>query len=278
MGAKRDNFENMYIPREVEVLSIKDESASKDTKNFELKFKDGKPFTYKPGQFVEVSIFGYGEAPISITSSPHMTNLELCIRNMGGMTAQVHRLKVGDSMYVRGPCGNSFPYDVAKGKRVLFVAGGLGLAPLRSLINEMVKNKNDFEKITVLYGARTPGDLLFTDELAKWAKEVEVLQTVDKACDGWSGNVGVCGTLFKKTEIIPDKTVAYVCGPPIMIKFAIKDIKGLGFKDENIITTLERKMQCGVGKCGHCNIGHKYACIDGPVFSYAQLKELPDAL
>ncbi|MCG2825590.1 MAG: FAD/NAD(P)-binding protein, partial [Thermoplasmatales archaeon] len=174
--------------------------------------------------------------------------------------------------------GNGFPFDEVKNKDVLFVAGGIGLAPLRSLIKEMLVHRNEFGKIQVLYGATTPWDMIFTYELKEWSKKIKVLTTVDKKDFRWEGNVGVVGTLLTNIKGETENATAFVCGPPIMIKFVIQDLVKLGFKDENIITTLERKMQCGIGKCGHCNIGEKYVCTDGPVFSYKQLKNLPEAL
>ncbi|MBU4255911.1 MAG: FAD/NAD(P)-binding protein, partial [Candidatus Thermoplasmatota archaeon] len=174
--------------------------------------------------------------------------------------------------------GNGFPFDEVKNKDVLFVAGGIGLAPLRSLIKEMLVHRNEFGKIQVLYGAKTPEDMIFTYELEEWSKKIKVLTTVDKEDFRWEGNVGVVGTLLTNIKGETENATAFVCGPPIMIKFVIQDLVKLGFKDENIITTLERKMQCGIGKCGHCNIGEKYVCTDGPVFSYKQLKNLPEAL
>ena len=273
-------MENSYIPNLAVINEVKD--LTYDTKLFVLSFKDKnvqENFIYKPGQFVEIGVFGFGEAPISITSSPFVKNcFELCIKNMGNVTNKLHQMKKNDNVYIRGPYGNGFPFDEVKNKDVLFVAGGIGLAPLRGLINEMLAHRNSFGKIQVLYGARTPEDMIFTDELKGWGEKIKVLTIVDKGDFRWKGNVGVVGTLLTNIKDETKNTVAFVCGPPIMIKFVIKDLVKLGFKDEVIITTLERKMQCGIGKCGHCNIGGKYVCIDGPVFTYKQIKDLPEAL
>ena len=273
-------MDNPYIPNLAVVDDVKE--LTYDTKLFIISFKDKKAqkkFKYKPGQFIEIGVFGFGEAPISITSSPSAKGyFELCIKNMGNATNKLHHMKKKDTVYVRGPYGNSFPFDEIKNKDILFVAGGIGLAPLRSLINETLAHRNEFGKIQVLYGARTPEDMIFTDELKEWGEKIKVLTTVDKGDFRWRGNIGVVGTLLTNIKGELKDTVAFVCGPPIMIKFVIKDLVKLGFKDENIITTLERKMQCGIGKCGHCNIGGKYVCIDGPVFTYKQIKELPEAL
>jgi len=273
-------MENPYLPNLAVINDVKE--LTYDTKLFVLSFKDKnvqENFIYKPGQFVEIGVFGFGEAPISITSSPFVKNcFELCIKNMGNVTNKLHQMKKNDNVYIRGPYGNGFPFDEVKNKDVLFVAGGIGLAPLRGLINEMLAHRNSFGKIQVLYGARTPEDMIFTDELKGWGEKIKVLTIVDKGDFRWKGNVGVVGTLLTNIKDETKNTVAFVCGPQIMIKFVIKDLVKLGFKDEVIITTLERKMQCGIGKCGHCNIGGKYVCIDGPVFTYKQIKDLPEAL
>lgn len=273
-------MDNPYLPDLAVIKDIKD--LTYDTKLFSLSFKDKnlqRKFDYKPGQFVEIGVFGFGEAPISITSSPSTKDyFDLCIKNMGEVTNKLHQMKKNDNVYVRGPYGNAFPFDEVKNKDVLFVAGGIGLAPLRSLINEMLAHRNEFGKIQVLYGARTLDDMIFTHELEEWSKRIKVLTTVDKGDFRWEGNVGVVGTLLTNIKGETENATAFICGPPIMIKFVIQDMVKLGFKDENIITTLERRMQCGIGKCGHCNIGGKYVCIDGPVFSYKQIKELPEAL
>lgn len=273
-------MDNPYLPNLSVINDVKE--LTYDTKLFSLSFKDKnlqRKFDYKPGQFVEIGIFGFGEAAISITSSPSTKDyFELCIKNRGDVTNKLHQMKKNDTVYVRGPYGNGFPFDEVKNKDVLFVAGGIGLAPLRSLIKEMLVHRNEFGKIQVIYGAKTPEDMIFTYELKEWSKKIKVLTTVDKKDFRWEGNVGVVGTLLTNIKGETENATAFVCGPPIMIKFVIQDLVKLGFKDENIITTLERKMQCGIGKCGHCNIGEKYVCIDGPVFSYKQLKNLPEAL
>jgi len=273
-------MDNPYLPDLAVIKDIKD--LTYDTKLFSLSFKDKnlqRKFDYKPGQFVEIGVFGFGEAPISITSSPSTKDyFDLCIKNMGEVTNKLHQMKKNDNVYIRGPYGNGFPFDEVKNKDVLFVAGGIGLAPLRSLINEMLAHRNEFGKIQVLYGARTLDDMIFTHELEEWSKKIKVLTTVDKRDFRWKGNVGVVGTLLTNIKGETENATAFICGPPIMIKFVIQDMVKLGFKDENIITTLERRMHYGIGKCGHCNIGGKYVCIDGPVFSYKQIKELPEAL
>jgi len=269
---------NIYAPNLAAVKKVRDEAEG--IKTFTLEFEDREikeSFDYHSGQFVELSIFGVGEAPVSITSSPvNKGYLELSVAAVGKVTQALHLKKEGDVVGIRGPYGNGFPLAEVKGKNILFVGGGIGLAPLRSLINQMFAQRDDFAKISILYGARTLQLLCFVDDLEKWggAKNSEVLLSVDVPDSKWKGNVGVVGTLLPKTDIDVKNTMAFVCGPPIMIHFIILDLLKMQFGGEQIITTMERRMECGLGKCGHCNIGGKYVCLDGPVFSYRQLREL----
>jgi len=260
------------------ITKVCDEAA--EIKTFTLEFKEPeiqKSFDYRPGQFVELTVFGVGEAPISITSSPvNKGYLELTVAAVGKVTRALHLRKEKDVAGLRGPYGNGFPFDEVKGKNILFVGGGIGAAPLRSLINQMFAYRDNFAKISILYGAREPGLLCFIDDLEGWGKteNSEVLLTVDAPDAKWRGNVGVVGSLLPKIDIDIKNTVAFICGPPIMIHFVLLDLLKMGFEEEQIITTMERRMECGVGKCGHCNIGKSYVCLDGPVFSYHQLREL----
>ena len=272
-------MKNEYIPHPAIIESVRDESF--DTRTFKLVFEDkalAASFNYKPGQFAQLSLLGIGEAPVSITSSPCSRGfLEFTIRAVGKLTHAMHQLKPADKIYVRGPYGNSFPFEQLRGKDLYFVAGGIGLPPLRSLINSVFDRREEFGRIKILYGAKTPNELCFKEELKRWQQitDTEVLLTVDKADEGWKQNVGVVTTLWDKIDITSSGAVAYVCGPPIMIRFVITKLIKSAFKDENIYVTLERYMKCGIGKCGHCNIGAAFVCIDGPVFSYNQLKEMP---
>ena len=273
---------NLYVPYPAVIKTINEETY--DTKTFSLVFQDGKrqqEFRYKPGQFIELSLLGYGESPISIASSPSQIGyIELCVRRVGLVTEALHRLSDNDIVGIRGPFGNGFPVEQMRNKNLVFIGGGLGLAPLRSLIRTVFANRRDFGKVTILYGARTPSDLLFRDELAVWGNtdNAEVLVTVDVGSSEWQGNVGVVTTLFSKTAISAQNAVAIVCGPTVMFRFVIQELFKIGFSEEAIMLTLERFMKCGIGKCGHCNIGPKYVCLDGPVFSYKELKGLPGAL
>ncbi|MFH1799042.1 MAG: FAD/NAD(P)-binding protein [Candidatus Omnitrophota bacterium] len=273
-------MKNEYIPYKTRILSIKKETF--DTNTYKVVFDNEKiknSFDYKQGQFAEISLLGVGEAPISITSSPSRKGfLEFSIRATGTLTDKIHELKVGDSLFVRGPYGNSFPFDEIKKKNLYFIAGGIGLAPLRSLINMVFDHREDFKHVKILYGAKTSDDICFKEELKEWEKipNTEVWLTIDKPCEGWGCSVGVVTELWKETEVHPENAVAIVCGPPIMIRFVSLKLTESGFKEKDIIMTLERYMKCGIGKCGHCNIGEKFVCVDGPVFTYEQVKALPN--
>jgi NAD(P)H-flavin reductase len=237
---------------------------------------------HRPGQFVEVSSLGIGEAPISISSSPSRSNgsFEICVRKAGDVTAALHGLEPGDAIGVRGPFGRGFPIEKYRGKDLLFAPGGLGLAPLRSLINEVLDERALFGRVIILYGARNPGELLFKEELQAWAdrSDLELHLTVDRGDEAWTGHVGVITTLFKDISINPRNTVAVTCGPPVMYRFVLMELLGKGLSEGNIYLSLERRMKCGVGKCGHCQINHIYTCQSGPVFSYREIKGLEEAL
>jgi NAD(P)H-flavin reductase len=269
---------DVFLPRIARIDAVRDETS--DTKTFTLRFRelrDSKAFRFLPGQFVELSVFGYGEAPFCIASSPTQPDtFETTIRRTGTLTDALHQLGPGAEVGIRGPFGNGFDVEGARGKDLLFVAGGIGLPPLRSLIRNVRDERDRFRNVTILYGARTPTDLVYKDELKEWetASDVEFHVTVDNALPGWTGNVGMVPILFTKTTLRPESTIAYVCGPPIMIKFVVQDLFMRGFKEESVISTLERMMQCGIGKCNHCAIGHRYVCRDGPVFNFKQIREM----
>jgi len=250
---------------------------------FELQLDNISELGHKPGQFVEVSIFGVGEAPISITSSPtNKETFELCVRSVGNVTNKLHTMNVGDKVGIRGPFGNGFDVDLLKGKDLLFIAGGLGIAPARSLLNYVLDKRPDFGNVTVLYGCKEPCELLFPEEIESWNERDDIIHklTVDKCSEDecWEGNIGVITTLIPGIDFDPDKTYAVVVGPPIMYKFVITSLIEKDLPEDHIILSLERRMRCGVGKCGHCQIGSLYVCKDGPVFNYADIKDLPEAL
>ena len=271
---------SIYLPTPARVASIR--TLSPLEKLFTIELPRNITLAPRPGQFVEVSLLGIGEAPISVTSSPSRSNgtFELCIRNVGVLTNALHKLKAGDFIGVRGPFGHGFPIERFRGKDLLFTPGGLGLAPLRSLINEVLDDRGQYGRVTILYGARTPSDLLFKDELEEWRARDDVTMhiTVDHPDDDWTGNIGVITTLFNKIQIYARNTVAVVVGPPVMYKFVLMELLGKGIAEGNIWFSFERQMKCGVGKCGHCQMQHIYTCQSGPSFSYADIKHLEEAL
>ena len=232
---------------------------------------------YLPGQCAILSIPGVGEAMFSITSSPTLTEYqEFSIKKCGCLTSWLHQMEPGQQITIRGPYGNGFPVKTdLKGKNLLFIAGGVGLAPLHSVINYVLDNRADFGTVDVLYGSRSADDLLDLDEIQNsWMKkDINVHLTIDRPQDGWDGHVGFVPNYVTELGFDPDKN-ALVCGPPIMIKFTLQALTGLGFKKEQVFTTMELRMKCGVGKCGRCNIGSKYVCKDGPVFRFDKLDEL----
>jgi NAD(P)H-flavin reductase len=250
---------------------------------FEIKLDDKSELGHKPGQFVEVSVFGVGEAPISLSSSPTKKGaFELCVRKLGSVTTKLHALNEGDKVGIRGPFGNGFDPEFLKGKDLLFIAGGLGIAPLRSLFNYVLDNRKDYERVILLYGCKEPREILFGDELMALASrdDVEFKPTVNWCPENevWTGNIGVITTLIPQVDFDPEKIWAIVCGPPIMYKFVIADLKERKVPDDHIIMSLERRMKCGVGKCGHCQMNEIYVCKDGPVFNYTKIKGVQEAL
>ncbi|HUI66696.1 MAG TPA: FAD/NAD(P)-binding protein [Nitrospirota bacterium] len=274
--------ENIYMPKTAILDRVTDEIA--EVKTFYWHFEDEaeqKAFKkFRPGQFAQVSLFGVGEFPTSLPPSPTEQETFFTVRSVGSCTSALHQLNPGDKFGVRGPYGNGFPMDAYEGKNLVFVAGGIGLIPLRSCIVYALNNRDKFGRIQIYYGSKTPSELMYVSNLREWeqATAVECSLTVDRTCatDVWTGNIGVVGSLFKKPGVkIPvDNTIAFVCGPPVMFRFVINDLLDLGFEEKNIVSTLERYMKCGVGKCGHCCIGVAYVCTDGPVFTYEQIKKL----
>ena len=270
---------SLYLPEMGTIEAMSTMTATE--KFFRIKLNSGKELGHQPGQFAEFSLAGIGEAPISISSSPTSTGgFDLVVRKVGRVTGVMHTMKVGDTIGVRGPFGSAFPYEETKGKDLLFVAGGIGLVPARSFINYALAHRKDYGRVIILFGARSPAERLFTEELDAWQKrdDVEFFETVDRGTDEWKGNVGVITTLFPKVTIDPAKTACIVVGPPIMYRFVVMEAKKKDIADENIYMSLERRMKCGVGKCGHCQINQYYCCQEGPVFKYSDVKPLPEAL
>jgi len=267
---------NEYLPKRAVIEGIRDETF--DVKTFTLRLKDkAGALKYKPGQFMILSLPGYGEAPFTFSSCPAKDGrFQISVKKIGSLTQAMHELGKNDAVGVRGPYGNSFPLDEMKNKDILFVAGGIGMAPLRSAIQHVFKNRKDYGKVEIIYGARTPQDMVYKEEIETWRNvpDTDIQLTVDMPDNAWGGACGVVCVLFPKIKLSPKNTITILCGPPVMIKFAIKDILKLGFKERSIYASLERYMKCGIGKCGHCYIKGKYVCVDGPNFSYAQMKEL----
>lgn len=269
--------DNLYLPEPVEIIEIKQFTPLE--KFFKVKFLSGRSLGHVPGQFVQVSIMGIGEAPISVSSPPSDdATFDMCVRAVGNVTNKMHTLKVGDIMHIRGPFGHGFEADILErmqGKHLLFIAGGIGYVPLRSLINKVLPESNKYSNISILYGCKTPGDRMYTDELAeiyKMKNNVTLLETVDNADDTWTDNVGVITTLIPKIDFNPENTIAIICGPPIMYKFVLMSLLEKNMPKENIYMSLERRMKCGVGKCGHCQMEGVYVCQEGPVFKYSDVE------
>ncbi len=268
---------NPYLPKKARVVKINQYTSTE--KLFRIELEGNKELGHKPGQFVQVSIFGYGEAPISICSSPtekHYFDLTVRRIDTGVMTNAIHRLGVGDVLGIRGPFGSSFPLDKMQGNNILIVAGGLGIVPLRSLINYILNKRSDFGEVQILLGCKTPKDMLFGDEVQEWQKRADIKFscTVDKSDPDWKGNVGLITNLIPGVSLAPKQTYAVVVGPPIMYKFVILELLKKEIPENQIIVSLERKMKCGLGKCGHCQIRNVYVCQSGPVFTFEQMKEM----
>jgi sulfhydrogenase subunit gamma (sulfur reductase) len=274
--------DNIYLPSIATVKEVRPETP--DISTFVVTFDDpevSKSFTYRPGQFAELSIFGVGECPIGIASSPTWKDrLEFCIRAVGTVTNAIHDLEVGDKLGVRGPLGNGWPTVEIEGKDLLFIGGGIGLPPLRSLILYVLDNRERYGHVQIVYGARSPQDLVYKEELKQWEErsDVDLAVTVDVGDETWNGPVGFVPPFLREINPSPANRVAFTCGPPIMIKLVVRALEEMGYAYADIVTTLEMKMKCGVGKCGRCNIGDKYICRDGPVFTFEELRGIPGAL
>ncbi|MDD2806124.1 MAG: FAD/NAD(P)-binding protein [Elusimicrobiales bacterium] len=274
--------ENIHIEnsnwrlRKGQIIAARQMTATE--KWFDIKLEDGD-LDHEPGQFVQVELYGVGEAPISVCSSPTKRgSFELTVRAAGRLTKHMHSLGKGDWLGIRGPFGKPFPVKLMTGNDLLFVAGGLGIAPLRSLINYVMDNRREFGKVDILLGCKTPTDMLFGDEIKAWQKRLDVnfSCTVDRTAPDWKGNVGLITSLIPGVTINPEKTFGVVVGPPIMYKFVIAELLKKNLPERQIILSLERHMKCGMGKCGHCQIDHPknyYCCKDGPTFTYEEVKE-----
>lgn len=276
-------LESLYIPVLTTIKSIVRENEVNDIKTFEFVFnneEDYKKFDYVAGQFAELSVFGVGECPIGIASSPtEIGSIKFTVKKAGEVTTALHNLEVGDIVGIRGPLGNGWPVEEMKGKNIVIIGGGFAFSTLRSLtiFASHEDNRKNYGDITVIYGNRESGEVLYGDILEEWEKrdDINVVLTIDREQEGWTRKVGFVAPIVKDVSPSPENAVAIVCGPPIMIKTTIDVLKELKFSDEQILLSLEMRMKCGIGKCGRCNVGNKFVCLDGPVFSQAELNKLP---
>ncbi len=272
---------HLYTPHLARVTQVVDETA--DTRTLRLEFIDpdvAESFAFQAGQFGEYSMFGWGESTFCIASPPTRKGyIECSFKAAGKVTTALREVNVGDTIGFRGPYGNAFPVDEWLGKNILFVAGGIGLAPVRCVIQNVLDRREEFGDVTIVYGARSVGDLCYKRELEEWAarSDVRLVTTVDPGgqTPEWAGEVGSVTPVVEQTAPSAENAVAVICGPPIVIKLTLPALAKLGFGDDSIFTTLENRMKCGVGKCGRCNVGRVYVCKDGPVFTAAQMKALP---
>lgn len=273
----------LYVPMLTTIKSIATENRVNDIKTFELAFKNDEDlarFNYTPGQFAELSVFGKGECPIGIASSPtEKGSIKFTVKRMGTVSSALHNSSVGDTIGVRGPLGNSWPVDAMVGKSVVVIGGGFAFSTLRSLVEYLLAkdNRKNYENITVIYGNRNTAEILYREDLERWESrdDINVVLTIDRGEDGWKRKVGFVAPIVKEVAPSPENAYAVICGPPVMIKTTLPVLAELKFTDEQILSSLEMRMKCGVGKCGRCNIGGKFVCLDGPIFTQAQLKKMP---
>ncbi len=279
-GTSLEHRASIYVPEPATL--VRTEALTPWERFLEIRLDSGKDLGHMPGQFVSISVPGIGEAPISLSSSPDLTGaFELVIRKVGRVTAAIHDLSTGDRLGVRGPFGTSFPVTgELRGRDILFVCGGIGLVPVRSAIHYVLNHRGDYGQVTILYGSKSPVERLFIPELEAWGArgDVTFLETVDRGDAGWTGNTGVITTLIPRLSVDPASVRVVMCGPPVMYKFTIMGLHALGVHEDHIYVSLERRMKCGVGKCGHCQINGLYTCLDGPVFNYATVKDAPEAI
>jgi NAD(P)H-flavin reductase len=281
--AEKTKRHPLYVPDIATITETEDLTPTE--KKFVIQFDDKEKrdtFTFLPGQFLEVTVFGIGEAPFSIPSSPNQKgSFELCVRNIGSVSGAMHKLPAGAKIGIRGPFGKGyFPFEKMKGNNVVIIAGGLGLAPVRSLIKLILEDRKSYKGLTLIYGCVEPSLLLYKDEVEELKKrdDIDVMLTVDRPDENWKESVGVCTNLIPGLKYLPEDTYAVICGPPIMYRFVMIELEEKKYKPENIFLDMERRMECGVGKCNHCHIGDKLCCVDGPIFSLWEIKNLKEAL
>ncbi|MEW6443728.1 MAG: FAD/NAD(P)-binding protein [bacterium] len=274
---------NPYLPHQGKILSVKQETAGdRVIRTFRIQLEEDayrEAFAYQPGQCAMVGVPGVGESMISIASSPTQKgSIAFSIMKLGKVTSALHAREAGDPVTVRGPYGNHFPVEEWKGKNIVTIGGGIGQAPLWGMTQYLLDNRQDYGTIDIIYGARTTADLCFKEELYALEKrdDVRVHLSIDVKEEGWERFVGFVPTNLLRVKPSPENAIAITCGPPVMIRFVLKNLQELGFSDDQIYTTLENRMKCGIGKCGRCNVGPLYVCKDGPVFSFTRLKTLPE--
>ncbi len=275
------DFVIVSTPEVATVVEVRDEIQ--DVKTFYLRFDNEeveKNFRIRSGQFIMCTIFGAGEFAVSLPPSPENDRFHISVRAVGKVTKALHRLEAGDKLAIRGPFGNGYPFEEIKGKNVIFVAGGIGLIPLRSSIVHMLQHREDFGRIILIYGSRSPQDLMYQPNIKEWmdSEGFETYITIDSPAEGWEGETGFVHTLIDKANVPVENTVAFVCGPPIMFNSVIGELMKRGLSDEHIYSSLERHMKCGIGKCQHCAIGRTLVCTDGPVYNYRQIKTLGEQI
>jgi NAD(P)H-flavin reductase len=274
--------ESVYKPYDGRVIWMREETP--DTTTFRVALEDHEAVdafaSFKPGNFVLASVIGYGEAPFAISSPPsQIGSIEISVRRLGVLTQALHELGVGDNIGLRGPYGNDFLFREPMGKNLLFVAGGIGMAPIRSLVHHVLEDRKSYGEIIILYGARTVADIPYKEEFKRWDRVdgVDVVLTVDPGGEtpDWDGRIGYVSNTLLELNTSPKNCLAFVCGPQIVIKLSAQTLLNWGFKGRDIISTLENRMKCGIGKCGRCNISHIYVCKHGPVFTYEEIKKMP---
>ncbi|WP_045214929.1 FAD/NAD(P)-binding protein [Desulfonatronovibrio magnus] len=276
-------MKNPYLPLPVRIKEVITATEDNSLKTFRLEFlhsEHAESFQFKPGQFAQISVPGAGEVPIGIASSPHEgPDLLFTISKAGVVTTKLHSMKAGDRLGVRGPLGHPYPLDQATGKNLVILAGGYAVTTLRSTMIWLLHpdNRSNYERITFIYGARTPGMLLYLEDIVQWEKsgQADIHLTVDNEAPGWERLVGFVPQIAQQVAPSPENSMALICGPPVMIKFTQPVLDNLGWKSEQIIMSLENRMKCGIGICGRCNVGPYYVCSDGPVFTKAELDVLP---
>ncbi len=280
---EKETKKTIYTPDLATITQVKELTPTE--KQFTIELDDvhkRKEFSFEPGQFVELTVFGLGEAPFSIPSSPNnKENFELCVRKIGNVSNALHNMEPGAKVGIRGPYGKGyFPYEKMQGKNVVIVAGGIGMAPVRSLLKVILEDRSSYNDFTLIYGCIDPNNILYKQEIEELKKsnDIDIKLTVDNPDDQWDEHVGVCTNLIPDLDYSPEDTFIVVCGPPIMYKFVILELEDKSFKPENIFLSLERRMECGVGKCNHCHIGNKLVCVDGPVFSLWEIRNLKEAI